>query len=68
MFKEIPQKAKNKCNIKAYVKNYKNCDDIWIFYTEKVYIRTESENISTDKLKIVACDSQMKVLYDIVII
>ena len=46
------------------VKNYKNCDDIWIFYAENVYLRTESENFSSEKLKVVACDAQMKTLYD----
>jgi hypothetical protein len=64
MCEEISKKQKNKCTIKGVVKNYKNCDDIWIFYTENVYLRTESENFTSEKLKVVACDSQMKNLYD----
>ena len=42
------------------VKNYKNCDDIWIFYAENVSIRTDSENFSTEKLKVVACDKKIR--------
>jgi hypothetical protein len=64
MCEEIGKKQKSKCNIKGIVKNYKNCDDIWIFYTENVYLRTESENFSSDKLKVVACDTEMKNLYN----
>ena len=63
MCEEIGKKQKTKCNIKGVVKNYKNCDDIWIFYAENVYLRTESENFTSDKLKVVACDSEMKNLY-----
>jgi hypothetical protein len=44
------------------VKNYKNCDDIWIFYAENVHIRTENETFSSEKLQVVACDAQMKSL------
>lgn len=66
MCEEIPHKQKNKCTIKGVVKNYKNCDDIWIFYAENVYLRTESENFTSEKLKVVACDTQMKTscMYD----
>jgi transcription initiation factor TFIIA small subunit len=63
MCEEIPKKQKNKCTIKGTVKNYKNCDDIWIFYAESVYLRTESESFTSEKLKVVACDAQMKSLY-----
>jgi hypothetical protein len=64
MCEEISKRQKNKCTIKGVVKNYKNCDDIWIFYAENVYLRTESENFSSEKLKVVACDAQMKTLYE----
>jgi hypothetical protein len=63
MCEEIGKKQKSKCNIKGMVKNYKNCDDIWIFYAENVYLRTDSENFSSEKLKVVACDSEMKNIY-----
>jgi hypothetical protein len=46
------------------VKNYKNCDDIWIFFAENVHIRTENETFSSEKLQVVACDAQMKSIND----
>lgn len=46
------------------MKNYKNCDDIWIFYAENVHIRTENETFSSEKLQVVACDAQMKSMND----
>lgn len=62
MCEDISKKQKNKCTIKGIVKNYKNCDDIWIFYAEKVYLRSESENFVSESLKVVACDAQMKAM------
>lgn len=64
MCEEIPKKHKNKCNMKGIVKNWKNCDDIWIFYAENVYIRTESESLTSERLKIVACDTQIRSYYE----
>ena len=64
MCEEISKKQKNKCTIKGIVKNWKNCDDIWIFYAENVFLRTEHENLTSEKLKVVACDTQMKSLYN----
>ena len=64
MCDEISKRQKTKCNIKGSVKNYKNCDDIWVFYAENVFLRTDSENFSTDKLKVIACDSNMKTLLE----
>jgi transcription initiation factor TFIIA small subunit len=62
MCEEIGKRNKSKCTIKGVVKNYKNCDDIWIFYAENVYLRTEHENFTSQSLKVVACDSQMKAM------
>ncbi len=64
MCEEIPKRQKNKCTIKGVVKNYKNCDDIWIFYAEHVYLRTESESFTSEKLKVVACDTQIRSYYE----
>ncbi len=46
------------------MKNYKNCDDILIFFAENVHIRTENETFSSEKLQVVACDAQMKSIND----
>jgi transcription initiation factor TFIIA small subunit len=64
MCEEIPKKHKNKCNIKGVVKNYKNCDDIWIFYAQNVFLRTDSESFTSDRLKVVACDTQIRTYYE----
>jgi transcription initiation factor TFIIA small subunit len=64
MCEEIPKRQKNKCTIKGVVKNYKNCDDIWIFYAENVFLRTESESFTSEKLKVVACDTQIRSYYE----
>lgn len=64
MCEEIPKKQKNKCAIKGFVKTYKHCDDIWIFTVENVYLRTDTENFQSDRLRVVACDSNMKNMYD----
>ena len=60
MCDEISKVPKTKCTIKGSVKSYKHCDDIWIFTVDNVYLRTENENFQSDKLKIVACDNDMK--------
>lgn len=64
MCDEIPRKQKNKCHIKGNVKTYKHCDDIWIFTIDNVYLRTDTENFQSEKLRIVACDYNMKNMYD----
>ena len=64
MCEEISKRQKNKCTIKGVVKNYKNCADIWIFYAENVFLRSDCESFTSEKLKVVACDAQMKTLYD----
>jgi len=50
--------------MKAKVKNWKNCDDIWIFYTEDVNFKTDQQTLNSERLKVVACDTNMKKLYD----
>ena len=61
MCDDISKRQKTKCNLKGAVSNYKNCDDIWVFYAENVCLRTDSENFSADRLKVIACDSNMKI-------
>jgi transcription initiation factor TFIIA small subunit len=62
-FKNNRHSSRSTCTIKGNVKSYKHCDDIWIFTVDNVYLRTESENFQTEKLKIVACDNDMKKKY-----
>ena len=64
MCEEIPKRQKNKCTIKGSVKTYKHCDDIWIFTVDNVYLRTDSENFQSERLRVVACDYNMKNMFD----
>jgi len=64
MCEEIPRRQKYKCTMKAKVKNWKNCDDIWIFYTEDINFKTDQQTLNSERLKVVACDTNMKKLYD----
>lgn len=64
MCEEIPKRQKYKCTMKAKVKNWKNCDDIWIFYTEDIAFKSDQQTLSSERLKVVACDTNMKKLYD----
>ena len=57
---EISKSKKQKASIKAQVTCFKNCDDIWIFYGKNVSVTIEKSNITCGKLKIIACDKNMK--------
>jgi transcription initiation factor TFIIA small subunit len=57
---EISKSKKQKASIKAQVTSFKNCDDIWIFYGKIVSVTIEKSNITCGKLKIIACDKNMK--------
>ena len=57
---EISKSKKQKASIKAQVTSFKNCDDIWIFYGKNVSVTIEKSNITCNKLKIIACDKNMK--------
>ena len=57
---EISKSKKQKASIKAQVTSFNNCDDIWIFYGKNVSVTIEKSNITCNKLKIIACDKNMK--------
>ncbi len=57
---EISKSKKQKASIKAQVTSFKNCDDIWIFYGKNVSVTIEKTNMTSNKLKIIACDKNMK--------
>ena len=56
------QSLNNKGTIKGIVTSFKNCDDIWIFYGKNIKIKNDNKNSydEYEKLKIVACDKNMK--------
>ena len=57
---EISTIKKQKATIKAKVTSFKNCDDIWIFYGKDATVKTDKEQLTSNKLKIITCDKNMK--------
>ena len=59
---ELSKIQKSKASIKARVTSFRNCDDIWIFYGKNIKIKIDSKSNCDEyeKLKIVACDKNMK--------
>ena len=57
---EISTIKKQKATIKAKVTSFKNCDDIWIFYSKDAIITNDKKHTQCSKLKIIACDKNMK--------
>ena len=57
---EISKVNKSRGTIKATITSFKNCDDIWIFYGKDATIKTDKETLTSNKLKIITCDKNMK--------
>ncbi len=57
---EISKVNKSRATIKATITSFKNCDDIWIFYGKDATVKTDKENLTSNKLKIITCDKNMK--------
>ena len=57
---EISKVNKSRATIKATITSFKNCDDIWIFYGKDATIKTDKETLTSNKLKIITCDKNMK--------
>ena len=60
MCNEISKLPKNKNTIRGKVTSFRNCDDVWIFYCKDVDLRIDKENITMQKLKIVALDEKLR--------
>ena len=57
---EISKVNKSRATIKATITSFKNCDDIWIFYGKDATVKTDKEKLTSNKLKIITCDKNMK--------
>ncbi|KAI8848553.1 transcription initiation factor IIA, gamma subunit-domain-containing protein [Chytridium lagenaria] len=56
--KALNEKVKTKATIKGHLNVYRFCDDVWTFVIDKPNFRFENENITADKVKIVACTAK----------
>lgn len=43
--------------IKGHLHTYRFCDDVWTFIIENASFRLDSETVTVDKVKIVACNA-----------
>ena len=57
---EISKVNKSRATIKATITSFKNCDDIWIFYGKEATVKTDKEQLTSNNLKIITCDKNMK--------
>lgn len=55
---ECLQRVTSKCALKGRLKTYRNCDDVWTFVLRDFHLRSESESVVADKVKIIACKWQ----------
>ncbi|KAJ3209584.1 Transcription initiation factor IIA small chain (TFIIA 13.5 kDa subunit) [Dinochytrium kinnereticum] len=56
--KALNEKVKTKATIKGHLNVYRFCDDVWTFVVDKPNFRFENENVTADKVKIVACTAK----------
>jgi transcription initiation factor TFIIA small subunit len=54
----LSQRVKNKISFKGQLNTYRFCDNVWTFVLTKVEFKESSEQITVDKVKIVACDGK----------
>ena len=58
----LKKMVKNKPIIKGKLKNYKNCDNVWMFYIASPEIKVTSYSFpiqTNNLLKIIACDDKL---------
>jgi len=55
----LATKVKSKASFKGHLHTYRFVDNVWTLILENCTFKTESETITTDKVKIVACDGSL---------
>ncbi len=54
----LSSKIRNKAVIRGHLKTYRYCDEVWTFQLENGSIRTDSDTIQADRIKIIACNAK----------
>ena len=62
---ESLKKVKSKANFKGHLEDYRFCEDVWTFKLTDSTFRMESENVTVDKIKIVACAGKVGDIKDV---
>jgi transcription initiation factor TFIIA small subunit len=51
-------KVKSRATLKGHLHVYRFCDDVWTFVVQTANFRFENENITAEKVKVVACSAK----------
>jgi transcription initiation factor TFIIA small subunit len=51
-------KVRSKCTMKGHLHIYRFCDDVWTFVVDNPSFRFENENVTADRIKVVACTAK----------
>ncbi|KAJ1964384.1 Transcription initiation factor IIA small chain (TFIIA 13.5 kDa subunit) [Dispira parvispora] len=53
----LTSKVKSRMTFKGNLRTYRLCDEVWTFIIKKPSFKLENEEFTTDKIKIVACNT-----------
>ncbi|CAM6032181.1 unnamed protein product [Sphagnum compactum] len=53
----LESKIRSRGTFKGHLHTYRFCDDVWTFVIEDALLKVEEQTINTDRIKIVACNS-----------
>jgi len=60
----LSNRVKNKISFKGHLNTYRFCDNVWTFVLTNVEFKDNTETVTVDKVKIVACDGKGAVPHD----
>ncbi|KAJ1676846.1 Transcription initiation factor IIA subunit 2 [Spiromyces aspiralis] len=54
----LANKVRARATIKGNLQTYRFCDDVWTFIVKNPSFKFEHDNVTADKVKIVACNAR----------
>lgn len=54
----LAERVKSRLSFKGHLDTYRFCDEVWTFLIKDVSFKLDNETVSSDKIKIVACNSR----------
>ncbi|GJJ73257.1 transcription initiation factor TFIIA small subunit [Entomortierella parvispora] len=55
----LSSRVKNRATVKAHLDTYRSLDDVWTFVLLNPTFRFDSDAVTTDKVKVVACKARV---------
>ncbi|KAI1315589.1 Transcription initiation factor IIA small chain (TFIIA 13.5 kDa subunit) [Mortierella claussenii] len=55
----LSTRVRNRVNVRARLDNYNSLDDVWTFVLSNPTFRFEHDNVTAEKVKIVACKARV---------